>query len=212
MSNFLTIQKPYCIQFPGLTMVGFADALKLEKFNGMHFKRWQIMVKLWLTAMNVFHVSKVKHEGGLTPEEEKKYDEANTIFTGAVLSILVDHLVDANMQYTDGKELWDALSTTYGASDTDSDMYVMESFHDYKMADNRPIVEEAHEIQCIARELDHLKVVLPDRFMAGCIIAKFPSTWRSFATSLKYKRHEISAENMIVSLDVEDKARAKDMS
>jgi hypothetical protein len=48
----------------------------------------------------------------------------------------------------------------------------MESFHDYKMVDNRSIVEHAHEIQCIAKELDHLKIVLPDRFVAGCIIAK----------------------------------------
>jgi D-ribose pyranose/furanose isomerase RbsD len=31
-----------------------------------------------------------------------------------------------------------------------------------------------------------------------------------FARTLKHKRHEISVENLIVSLDVEEKARAKD--
>jgi hypothetical protein len=36
------------------------------------------------------------------------------------------------------------------------------------------------------------------------------STWRNFATSLKHKRHEVSVENLIASLDVEEKARAKD--
>jgi hypothetical protein len=46
--------------------------------------------------------------------------------------------------------------------------------------------------------------------VAGCIIAKLPSTWRNFATSLKHKRHELSVENLIASLDVEEKARAKD--
>jgi hypothetical protein len=175
-------------------MAAFADALKPEKFNGMHFKRWQVKATLWLTAMNVFHVSKGKPEGALTPEQEKEYDHANTIFTGAVLSALVDRLVDANIQHTNGKELWDALTTKYGASDTGSDLYIMESFYDYKIADNHSIVEQAHEIQCIAKELDHLKIVLPDRFLAGCIIAKFPSTWRNFATSLKHKRQEISVE------------------
>jgi hypothetical protein len=114
------------------------------------------------------------------------------------------------MQYTNVKELWDTLTTKYGASDTGSDIYVMESFYDYKMADNRYIVEQAHEIQCIAKELDHIKIVLPDRFVVGCIIAKLPSIWRNFATSLKHKRHEISFENLIVSLDVEEKARTKD--
>jgi hypothetical protein len=46
--------------------------------------------------------------------------------------------------------------------------------------------------------------------VAGCIIAKLPSTWRNFATSLKHKRQEISVENLIASLDAEEKARAKD--
>lgn len=48
--------------------------------------------------------------------------------------------------------------------------------------------------------------------MVGCIIAILPSTWRNFTTSLKHKRHEISVENMTVSLDIEEKARAKDIS
>jgi hypothetical protein len=61
------------------------------------------------------------------------------------------------MQYIDEKELWDSLTTKYGASDAGSVLYVMEAFHDYTMAGNCSIVEQAHEIQCIAKELDHLK-------------------------------------------------------
>jgi hypothetical protein len=81
----------------------------------------------------------------------------------------------------------------------------MESFHDYKMANNRSILEQAHEIQCFAKELNYLKIVLPDRFVARCIIAKLPSTWRNLAISPKHKRHEISVEILIASLDVEEK-------
>jgi hypothetical protein len=83
LSNYSTIQKPYCRQFPSFSMAAFADALKPEKFNGMHFKRWQVKATLWLTAMNVFHVSKGRPEGPLTPEQEKEYDHANTIFFGS---------------------------------------------------------------------------------------------------------------------------------
>jgi hypothetical protein len=46
--------------------------------------------------------------------------------------------------------------------------------------------------------------------MVGCIIAKLPFSWRNFTTSLKHKRQKISVENLITSLDVEEKARAKD--
>jgi len=86
----------------------------------------------------------------------------------------------------------------------------MESFHDYKMVANRSVVEQAHEVQHLAKELELLKCVIPDEFVAGCIIAKLPPSCRGFATSLKHKRQKISVENLIASLDVEEKARAKD--
>jgi hypothetical protein len=71
----------------------------------MHFKWWQIKVKFYLTAKNMFHVSKGKPDGILTPEDEKKYDDTNIIFTGVIFSVLVNRPGDANMQYTDEKEL-----------------------------------------------------------------------------------------------------------
>jgi hypothetical protein len=85
----------------------------------------------------------------------------------------------------------------------------MESFHDFKMTKDLPVVQQAHEIQCIAKELKLLKCSLPGKFVAGCIISKLPPSWRNFATALKHKRQEILVENLIASLDVEEKPRAK---
>ena len=53
-------------------------------------------------------------------------------------------------------------------------------------------------------------VVLPDKFVAGCIIAKLPQAWINFATSLKHKTQEFGIAELIGFLDVEEKARAKD--
>jgi hypothetical protein len=39
---------------------------------------------------------------------------------------------------------------------------------------------------------------------------KLPPLWRNFATSLKHKRQQFSVTDLIGSLDVEEKARAKD--
>ena len=39
MPNIQTIQKPYCRQFPELTMAGFTDALRPDMFTSVHFKR-----------------------------------------------------------------------------------------------------------------------------------------------------------------------------
>ena len=51
---------------------------------------------------------------------------------------------------------------------------------------------------------------MPDPLVAGCMITKLPPSWRNFAASLKHKRTKISVESLIASLDVEEKARAKD--
>jgi hypothetical protein len=46
--------------------------------------------------------------------------------------------------------------------------------------------------------------------VAGGIIAKLPPSWRNFATALYHKRVHMSILDLIASLDVEEKARAKD--
>jgi hypothetical protein len=87
---FSTIQKSYCRHFS--FMAGFVDALKHVPFTDVNLKRWQMRVTLWLTAINVFWVSEGKSEWELTPEKEKAYSKANTIFCGAVVEVLAETL------------------------------------------------------------------------------------------------------------------------
>ena len=53
----------------------------------------------------------------------------------------------------------------------------------------------------MARDLELLNCVIPNEFVAGCIIG--------FGTTLKHKREKIPVQNLIASLDVEKKAGAK---
>ncbi|CAN6246969.1 unnamed protein product [Urochloa humidicola] len=162
--------------------------------------------------MGIWDTRKGKPEGELTAEEQKKYTDANNLFVGCLISVISDRLVDVYIDMTDAKVLWDALSARYDAADAGSELYLMENFHDYKMVNNRSVVEQAHEVQCIVKDLELLKIQIPDKFVAGCMIAKLPSSWRNFATTLKHRRQEISVENLIASLDVEEKARKKDIA
>ncbi|XP_010233269.1 uncharacterized protein LOC100838984 [Brachypodium distachyon] len=149
-------------------------------------------------------------EGNHTPAEEEAFQKLDTTFKAALISILGDNIVDSYLSFNNCKDMWDALERKFGVSDAGSELYVMKQFYDYKMVEDRPIVEQAHEIQSLAKELEHFTCVLPDKFVAGGIIAKLPPSWRHFATSLKHKRQEFSVTNLIGTLDVEEKARAKD--
>ena len=61
---------------------------------------------------------------------------------------------DSYLCYTSVKELWDALDAKFGVSNAGSELYVMEQLLDYKMVDNRSVVEQANEIQALAKELE----------------------------------------------------------
>jgi hypothetical protein len=104
----------------------------------------------------------------------------------------------------------DTLSTEYGGSDAGTELYIIEQYHDYQMVDGKSVVTQAHKIQCMVKELRFLKIVVPDEFVARGIIAKLPPSWRDFTTALKHKRVHMSILDLIASLDVEEKARAKD--
>jgi hypothetical protein len=135
---FPTIKKPYCRHFSFIA--GFVDALKPAPFTYANFKKWQMRVTLWLTAMNVFWVSEGKPERELTSEKEKAYSEANTIFCGAVVGVLAETLQDTYLRYKIAKEMWDTLNTEYGGSYVGIELYITEQYHDYQMVDGKSVV------------------------------------------------------------------------
>jgi hypothetical protein len=75
--------------------------------------------------MNVFWVSEGKPEGELTPEKEKTYSEANTIFCGEVVGVLAETLKDTYFRYKIAKEMWDTLNTEYRSSDVGTKLYII---------------------------------------------------------------------------------------
>ncbi|KAK1614901.1 hypothetical protein QYE76_020418 [Lolium multiflorum] len=166
-----------------------AAATRPPSFDGMHYKRWRTKAVLWFTNLGCFSATDARPEGPLSAEEQGKFEKVDAMFKAALFSILGDNIVDPYMAFDHGKDAWDALEAKFGVSDAGT---------------------EAHEIQSLAKELEQFKCTLPDKFVAGGIIAKLPPSWRNFATSLKHKRQEFSVSDLIGSLHVEEKARAKD--
>jgi hypothetical protein len=158
----------------------------------------------------MFYVFEGKPEGELSPDKEKEYSEVNTNFCGVVVKVLTETLQDIYLRYKTIKEMWDTINTEYGGSDTCTELYIIEQYYDYQMVDGKSVVTHAHEIQCMVKKLGLLKIIVPDEFVAGGIIAKLPPSWRDFTTALKHERVHMSISDLIASLDVEEKARAKD--
>jgi hypothetical protein len=118
--------------------------------------------------------------------------EANTIFCGIVVGVLAESLQDTYLLYKTAKEMWDTLNTEYRGLDAGTELYIIRQYHDYQIVDEKSMVTQAHEIQCMVKELALLKIVIPDEFVAGGIIGKLPPSWRDFAIALKHKRVHMS--------------------
>jgi hypothetical protein len=203
--NFLTIQKPELVN-----MAGVLDALKPRVFaGGNHFKRWQTQAKFWLMSMKVWWV--INPILPLTEEQNRVFELDNLTCLGCIMSLLSDQLCDIYMKYGVAREVWEALDRKYVESDVGCELYVNDQYHEYSMIDDRSVGEQAHEIQLLVGELAHFNCVLPDRFVVGGIIAKLPPSWKSFAMTLKHKKEVMNVESLIATLDVEEKARSKDV-
>jgi hypothetical protein len=125
----MKLPKFLTIQKPDIrqfSISGFAAALKPNDFDETNYKIWRAKMVLWLTVMNCYHITQGKPEQ-FTPMEEQKFLAADNMFRGAVIS---------------------ALHSKY------ENNYIMEQLFDYKMVDNRSVVEQAHEIQALAKELE----------------------------------------------------------
>jgi hypothetical protein len=160
--------------------------LKPNQFDGKNFMIWRERMELWLTAMNCYHAAQEWPEN-LAPKDKPKFRATNNLFRDAVISALHPKYEKSYISFSSGKDLWDALEAKFGVSDVGSKLYLMEQLFDYKMVENRSVVKQAYEIQALAKELVVFSCPLPNKFVAGGIIAKLSPSWKDFATSLKHK-------------------------
>jgi hypothetical protein len=146
LPNFLIIQKPDR-QF---SVRGFAAALKPEPFNGTFYIRRARMI-LWLTAMNCYHAAQGKSEQ-FTPEEESSFEMVDNLFRGAVISALDAKYIDSYITHT-------LLQRSCGMHwmlnlvflMLGSELYLMKQLFYYKMVEDCFVVEQAHEVQSLAK-------------------------------------------------------------
>jgi hypothetical protein len=91
-----------------------------------------------------------------------------------VVGVLVETLQDTYLHYKTAKEMLDTLNIEYEGSDVGTELYIIEQYHDYQMVDEKSVVTQAREIQCMVKELTLRKIIILDEFVAGDIIAKLP--------------------------------------
>ena len=91
--------------------------------------------------MCCYDATKGKPEGDLNPTQKEAFENMDTLVKSTLLSVLDDSIVDSYMSFDSGKDMWSALEATFGASGAGNELYIMEQFCDYKMTDERCVVQ-----------------------------------------------------------------------
>ena len=87
------------------------------------------------------------------------------------------------------------------------------------MVDNKDIKLQINEYHKLLEELKAEKIELPEQFVVGLLIEKLPDSWSEYKQQLKHKRKQLSLDDLITHIVIEDTnrkeqkvAKAKQMS
>ncbi|GJX24816.1 hypothetical protein Tco_0231112 [Tanacetum coccineum] len=126
---------------------------KLDKFEGVDFRRWQKKMHFLLFSMSVVYVltDPILEDGGddATVEQIRKrakWDNDDYVCRGLILNGMSDSLFDIYQNVEYYKELWDSLQDKYMAKDGSSKKFLVSNFTNYKMIDSRPVMEQYNEL------------------------------------------------------------------
>ena len=195
------------------------DFVRLDRFDGMNFTRWQDKLKFMLTALKIFYVLDPSLPPILEPNENDS-DEVNAlrnirkedeiICKGHILNALSDRLYDFYIMEPSAKEIWKALEFKYKAEEEGTKKFLIFKYFDFRFIDDKPILAQVHELQVIVNQLKCEKIDLPEPFQVGAIIAKLPTSWKGYRKKLLHDSKDITLEQIQKHLRIEEESRMRD--
>ncbi|CAM8978366.1 unnamed protein product [Rhodiola kirilowii] len=183
---------------------------KLDKFEGVNFRRWQQKMHFLLTNLKVVYVlsTPILEVGENAPIEairkRSKWENDDYICRGHILNQMSDPLFDRYQVVESAKELWDALEEKYMQEDASRKKFLVSNFNSYKMVDARPVMEQFNELTRILGQFAQYKMKMDDSIEVSSIIDKLPPLWKDFKHKLKHKKEEMSLEELDGELQVEE--------
>ncbi|GJV62109.1 retrovirus-related pol polyprotein from transposon TNT 1-94 [Tanacetum coccineum] len=121
-----------------------------------------------------------------------------------ILNGLVDSLYNVYCKTTTAKELWETLERKYKTKDVGTKKFVVARFLDYKMDDSKTVITQVQDLQVLLHDIHAEGMTLSETFQVAAIIEKLPPSWVEFKNYLKHKRKEMSVEDLVVRLRIEE--------
>ncbi|KAJ9543865.1 LOW QUALITY PROTEIN: hypothetical protein OSB04_023572 [Centaurea solstitialis] len=204
------------------------DLVKLDNFDGSNYTRWADKVKFMLMVLNLAYVMDVNlepipenpiPETGKQPDQkliadlEKKRllrKEVEHLACGHIKNALSGRLYDLYAPITCPRELWKALEHKYKAQEEGTNKYLVSKYLRFQMVDDKPILEQVHELQVLVNKMNSLSISIPEIFQVRAIIDKLPPSLKDFSKGVMHKSEDYSLDDMFKHLRIVEEARNRD--
>ncbi|XP_075088315.1 uncharacterized protein LOC142170328 [Nicotiana tabacum] len=177
----------------------------------MDFKRWQQKMFFYLTTLSLQRFIPVLGEETSANERfmvTEAWKHSDFLCKNYILSCLKDGLYNVSSVMEISKELWNALENKYKTEDAGLKKFGAAKFLDIKMVDSKSVITQVQELQVIVHDLLAEGMVINEAFQVVALIEKLPLMWKDFKNYLKHKRKEITLEDLIVRLRIEEDNKA----
>nr|GEU72512.1 Pol polyprotein [Tanacetum cinerariifolium] len=96
------------------------------------------------------------------------------------------------------------LKKNYTLEDAGTKKFVVARFLDYKMVDSKNVISQVQDLQVLIHNIHAEGMTLSENFQAAAIIEKLPPSWVDFKNYLKHKQKDMSVEDLVVRLRIEE--------
>ncbi|GJU64769.1 hypothetical protein Tco_1246604, partial [Tanacetum coccineum] len=179
-----------------------ANFSKLNKFEGVDFRRWRKKMHFCLSTMSVVYVLNI-------PNPDKG-DDATVEQIRRRNKWVNDDYVCRGIILNSIKELRDSLEAKYMAEDASSKKFLVSNFINYKMTNSRPVMEQYKELLGILGRFTQHKMNMDEAIQVSCIIDKLPSSWKDFKHTLKHLNKELTLIELGSHLRIEESLKVQD--
>ncbi|KAK9689121.1 hypothetical protein RND81_09G036400 [Saponaria officinalis] len=138
---------------------------KLEKFEGVDFRRWQKKMHFLLTALKVVYVlstpmPEIVNDETLAEVQRKrnKWENDDYICRGHILNGMSDSLFDIYQNVESARDLWNQLESKYMDEDASSKNILVGNFMNYKMVDSQHVLKHKKEELSLIQLGSHLRI------------------------------------------------------
>nr|GEZ58349.1 zinc finger, CCHC-type [Tanacetum cinerariifolium] len=175
---------------------------KLVKFEGQDFRRWKKKMHFLLTTLKVVYVLSIpspvwsENETLETTRKMMKWENNDYICRGHILNGMSDSLLDIYQNAESAKALWESLESKYMAEYASAMKFIVSSFMNYKMVDNRPVMEQYHEMLRILGQYTQHNLMMDEAFSEH---------------GLKHKKEELNLVQLGSHLRIEEGLRNQEL-